>query len=403
MPNSFFLLLSLFTNPVPDTIEQADPPGVVFLSIPAGARETGMGSSGTGKCDDPAGIKYNPGAIGFFNNFQLAITNQGPPPGAGRFLEDAWLKSLSFLLYEETKNLTPEPPWLGWLIYGMRYIYGICVCPIKNYGIFGLNYLYFTTGLTDIIDPQGNYLGSFYSYDYAIGITHGKCIKRLGMGFTMKYVYSFLFPDWIEWAEGGSGHTVAFDFGIQYRLKGLNGGISLLNLGPRIKYGDRAWDRLPTRFNWGISIEPVVILDSILLKDKLLFENLKFHDIINIKYNLDRSHDFEYPDTDIWHGSGWEFKFFNYFSYRFGSFEWMGKSNGIGLNLGIYTIDVAKYYGDAYHVQLTINPALSNYATDDYTKRKVFTLSSLFIAPGSAQFYKGEGVKGSLFFIPGLI
>ncbi|MEO0142874.1 MAG: hypothetical protein ABIL15_05955, partial [candidate division WOR-3 bacterium] len=96
-------------------------------------------------------------------------------------------------------------------------------------------------------------------------------------------------------------------------------------------------------------------------------------------------------------------KFFNYFSYRSGSFEWMGKSNGIGLNLGIYTIDVAKYYGDAYHVQVTINPALSNYATDDYTKRKVFTLSSLFIAPGSAQFYKGEGVKGSLFFIPGLI
>ncbi len=401
MTTCFFLLIPLFANPVPDTI--IEQPALSILSVPAGARAAGMGSTGTGKSDDPIGIKYNPGAIGFFNDFQLAVMNQGPPPGMGRFFEDAWLKGLVFLIYKDTKNLTPESPWLGWLLSDMRYTYSAAVVPVKNYGVLALNYLYFTTGLTEVIDPQGNYIGSFYSYDYAIGVSYGKCIKRLGIGFTLKYIYSFLFPDWIKWAEGGEGYSGAIDIGVQYRLKGLNAGGSLLNFGPRIKYGERATNRLPTRLCWGISIEPITILDSILLSDKLEFGNLRISNILNIKFNLDRSYDIEYLDSDIWHGTGWEFKFLNYFSYRFGSFEWMGNSNGLGLNLGIYSIDVAKYYNDAYHVQITINPALTNYATDDPEKKKIFTISSLFIVPGSAQFYKGEGLKGGLFFIPGLI
>jgi hypothetical protein len=396
-------LLFLFANPVIDPTYER--PAVPVLSLPAGARIVGMGSSSTGDGDDPIAIKLNPGALGFFEDFQLAIMDQGLPPGGGRILEDAWLKSLGKRFYNGTQNLTPEPPWLGLLHDGMRYIYGTGVFPVKNFGIFGINYLYFTTGVTDVIDQYGNYIGSYTSYDYAIGISFGKRFGRMGIGMTGKYIYSLFFPEWIPWIEYGDGYTFAIDMGVQDRFKGLNFGFSLLNFGPGIKYEEESITRLPARLSWGISIEPIVVLDSIFFKGRLCINDINVTDVLNIKYNLDRSYDFDYPDEDIWHGSGWEFKFFHCIAYRFGSFEWMGKSNGIGLNLGIYSIDVTKFFYDfdSYHVQLTINPKLTKYTTDDYTKRRLFTIGSLFIAPGSAQFYKGEGMKGAFFFLPGII
>ncbi len=383
---------------------QIERPGVVFLSIPAGARPTGMGSSYAGDGNDPVAIQYNPGAIGFFNTFQLAIMNQGPPPGAGRFIETAWLKSLSYLFYKQTETLTPEPPWLGWLHSGMRYLYGVGVVPIKKYGTIGLNYTYLSTGLTDVIDPNGNYIGSYQSYDFAVGITYGMQVKRIGMGITVKYIYSFLCPDWIDWIEEkGDGYSFAIDYGIQYRFRGLNGGLSLLNLGPDIKYEPFTSSRLPTRLKWGISIEPIVMLDSLFFPDRLSFKNIKLTDLISVKYNLDRSYDFKYLNEDIWHGSGWEFGLLNYIYYRMGSFEWMGKSNGLGINFGIYAIDISKFYGESYHVQITISTDRTGFATDGFGKRKFFTICSAFIAPGASQYYKGDGIKGTLFFLPSLV
>jgi len=393
----------LFANPVIDSIYER--PAVPILSLPAGARIVGMGSSSIGDGDDPIAIKLNPGALGFFEDFQLAIMDQGLPPGGGRILEDVWLKSLGKRFYNGTQNLTPEPPWLGLLHDGMRYIYGIGVLPLKNYGVLGMNYLYFTTGVTDVIDPYGNYIGSYMSYDYAIGASFGMRFKRIGIGMTGKYIYSSLIPDWVYWIKLGDGYSIAIDIGFQLKFKGLNFGISLLNFGPGISYGPNETFRLPTRLGWGFSIEPLIALDSIFFKTRFCINDINVTDVLNIKYNLDRSYDFDYPDEDIWHGSGWEFKFFHCIAYRFGSFEWMGKSNGIGLNLGIYSIDVTKFFYDfdSYHVQLTINPKLTKYTTDDYTKRRLFTIGSLFIAPGSAQFYKGEGIKGTLFFLPALL
>lgn len=383
---------------------QIERPGVIFLSIPAGARATGMGSSYAGNGNDPAAIQYNPGAIGFFNEFQLMIMNQGPAPGLGRFIEDAWLKSLSDLFYEQTKALSPEPAWLGWLPEGMRYIYIASTFPTKRYGTYGLNYTYLNSGLTEVIDQNGTYIGSFRSYDFAIGISYGRCVKRIGMGITLKYIYSFLFPDWIPWIEDrGDGYSFAIDCGIQYRFRGLNGGVSLLNLGPDIKYGINSSSRLPTRLKWGISIEPIVMIDSLLFRDRVILKNIRPADIINVKYNLDRSYDIKYLEEDIWHGSGWEFGLLNYIYYRMGSFEWMGKSNGLGINIGIYAIDISKFYDESYHVQITISPDRTGFATDDAVKRKIFTICSSLITPGAGQYYKGESIKGTLFFTPSLI
>lgn len=161
--------------------------------------------------------------------------------------------------------------------------------------------------------------------------------------------------------------------------------------------------RLPTRLKWGITIEPIVIIDSLFFLDRLLFKNIRLSELINIRYNFDRSYDFKYLEEDIWHGSGWEFGLLNYVYYRKGSFEWMGKSNGFGINYGLYAIDVSRFYDESYHVQITIMPDRTDFATDDPRKRKIFAICSSLIAPGAVQYYKGKSIKGTLFFAPSLM
>ncbi len=390
------ILLNIF-NP---TSLSSDRPGVPFLSIPISAQAWAMGSTGTTLVEDPSVIQFNPGAIGFFDNFNITVINQGPPPGIGRVAEDVWLKALATLVYDETKNLIPEPSWLGWLHPDMRYIYGGCIIPFKRSINFGASYTYFATGKTDVIDENGQYLGSYTPYDYAIALSAGRCLKHLGIGITAKYIYSLLVPDWVPFWNGVNGNSWAIDFGIQYRYRGLTFGLAMQNLGPRINYSSWSSERLPTRFRWGICIEPVIILDSILIEEEMTF---KVNDFLNVRYCIERSYDAKYPEEDIWNGRGMEIRILKYFSYRFGRFEWMGKSSGFGIVFGIYKIDMAKYYGDAYHVQLTINPGATRYLADNETKRKIFTLGSIFIVPGAAQFYKGEGIKGTVFFIPAIL
>ncbi len=66
----------------------------------------------------------------------------------------------------------------------------------------------------------------------------------------------------------------------------------------------------------------------------------------------------------------------------------MGKSNGFGINFDLYTIDDSRFYDEFYHVQITITPEKTNFIADDAGKRKLFTICSIFIAPGAAQYYK---------------
>jgi hypothetical protein len=405
---------SLYANPVIiDTLPPPQPqyksPGLVFLSVPIGARAVGTGSTAMGSVDDPCVLHYNPGALGFFDEIKFAVMNQGLPPGTGRLMEEGLLYATGQVLYD-TNLVKPEPNWLPWLHSGMRYIYGSAVIPVKRIGTLALNHKYLTTGETEVINPNGDYIGSYISYDIATSVSYGRRFGRLGTGLTAKYIYSFLCPDWaldlFPGSLGGIAQTFAFDFGLICRLYGIGIGASLLNLGPRYSYLATSSERLPTRVCWGISVEPIVLFDSLyhlVYKEQLMIYDIPIHYFVNVKFNRDRSYDAEYLNDDIWRGSGWEFRFLRRFYWRFGSFAWMGNSTGVGIDLEIMELDITRFFGESYHVQITIKPERKGIQMPaDSRKAKYLTAASALIAPGAAQFYKGEGIKGTLFFVPGL-
>jgi len=388
----------------------ADRPGAVFLMIPPGAKALARGAGFTGDCNDPVSFYYNPAAIAFHDKFTLTILNQGLPPGMGRLIEQGILAAAGEVFYGET--IQPEPAWLDQLQSDMVYNYFTYAMSIHGIGSIGLSTTYINTGVTEVYTVDGTYLGSFETYDAALGITYGKkLLNRFGVGITSKYIYQYALPAWVslglpelDFDQSGIGTAWAVDLGILYRLWGLNIGASAQNLGTNIRYTESgSLYRLPLRIRGGVSIEPFVFFDSLYQKQPTKIFGKPIYDVINIKLNYDNAYDPYEPD-DTWESFGCEITFWNFFSYRTGKWDYMGTSRGIGFNLRNVEIDIAKYFNwDTYHVQLTfhsISPP-DNIKNDLKLHRSLIAASSL-LAPGGGQFYKGESIKGSLFFVPSM-
>ena len=84
--------------------------------------------------------------------------------------------------------------------------------------------------------------------------------------------------------------------------------------------------------------------------------------------------------------------------------EWVIDKGGIGLNLRNIEIDIARYFDyNTYHVQMNfyaVKP--SENIINNKKLNKALIIGSSALTPGGGQFYKGEGIKGSLFLIPSL-
>ncbi len=403
----------------------AERPGAVFLMISPGARAVSMGSAFTGLCDDPSLLWYNPGGLGLYDRFGLLVMNQGFPPGIARFIEERYL-FMSFSVADPftvrtDDHLSPEPAWLPGLHSEMQYIYSACIFPIRDVGNFGIHYTYLTTGTSEVRNAQGEYIGEYESYDLAAGLSYGARLwNRLGVGISAKYIYSYLVPDWV-WRElpelgidrGGTAQSFALDLGVLYRIWGIGAGVSMQNIGRDIHYTETgSKDRLPTRIRWGVSYDPVVALDSILstAEHKPPLGISSFFDF-TIAYDM--SYDFVDLD-DSWESFGFEATFFSIFSYRYGRFQddmggRRGKTWGFGFNLRNIEIDIAEdsdiydFRSENWRVQMTVHaiePPAKLKTNDEL--HKILTVSSAALAPGGGQFYKGEGIKGALFFVPSL-
>jgi hypothetical protein len=385
-----------------------DNPVVVHLSIPPSATATAMGHAFVASIGDPSIVYYNPGALGIYDRFGFTFMNQGFPPGIARVIEEGLLTFTGKVLYRN-EAISPEPTWLP-LTEGMRSVCSAALLPHGTHGTFGVNLSYFTCGQTDVYNFEGQYLGSYELYDYAIGLSYGrKFSRRHGIGITAKYIYSTRITEWSpqELPELNGGLTVAFDAGVLSRIYGFGFGASITNLGPRIKY---AYDtistgyRLPTRYRWGISFEPVVMLDSLLSLSKYRINDMPVTDLFNIRFCYDQSYDPEETAAEQrWECSGWELTFLKHFSYRFGSFSIWGETSGVGLKLHNIELDVAKYYGDSYHVQISLfSHRPPEHIKENQKLHRAFIITTAALAPGGAQFYKGEGLKGSAFLAPAL-
>lgn len=209
-------------------------PGAVFLMIWPAARPTSLGGAFTAIADDASCLYYNQGGLAFL---------------------------------ERTNATLMHCNWLPGLYPGMYYEYLGVSHTLPQRGTIGANVIYLTTGETDVINEQGQFLGRYTTFDVAPSVGYGfPVLPNLGVGFSAKFIYSFLVPEWV-WKvmpelgieRGGTGITWAADAGVLYKpLPNLNLGLSVSNLGPNISYTSSGEsDPLPRMLRLGLAYYPV--------------------------------------------------------------------------------------------------------------------------------------------------
>jgi len=215
-------------------------PGACFLFIWPTARSTALAGCITGLADEQDAVYFNPGGLGF---------------------------------QEGTGGVISGGPWLPGLWPGMYYLYasagyGVSFSdPLINNLNIGANWTYLTTGETDVINERGEFIGRYRTWDAALGIHSGINLSDyLGVGANLKFIYSYLVPDWV-WKvmpelgieRGGTGGTFGADIGVLFKpFKLASIGLSMNNLGPNISYSSSGEsDPLPRMLRLGVAFTPV--------------------------------------------------------------------------------------------------------------------------------------------------
>ncbi|MFO7676322.1 MAG: PorV/PorQ family protein [bacterium] len=209
-------------------------PGAVFLMIWPSARPTALGGAFASIADDASAVYYNQGGLAFLEGTHATLMHAN---------------------------------WLPGLYPGMYYEYAGVTRQFQEKGIAGMNVIYLTTGETDVINEVGQFLGRYTTFDVAVAAGYGyPVLRNLGVGFSAKFIYSFLVPEWV-WEvmpelgieRGGTGVSWAMDAGVLYKpWDFLNVGLSLANLGPNIAYTSSGEsDPLPRMLRAGFTAYPV--------------------------------------------------------------------------------------------------------------------------------------------------
>lgn len=293
----------------------------IFLIISPGARQVAMGSAFTGIADDATAMYYNPGGLAFSEDVNIGFMNP-------------------------SSLLLGHPAWLPGLYSGMKHAYigGLVPLPIGR-GSLGIGYTYLSTGETIGIDSVGNEIGRWETYDYALILSYGeKVTQNLGVGVSLKYIYSFLAPDEVIWLvlhqkHGRTAKTFAFDWGMLYKtsIPGLSVGISYQNLGSEgLSYvGAGILDTIPSLVRAGLGFSAI----------PLLKKNLPPF-ILDLNFSVDLVKSLVGEKHKIWYSGGAEITLENKFSLRGGYFydkegKRVGITYGCGMTIRSFQIDIA--------------------------------------------------------------
>jgi len=273
-------------------------PGAVFLMIWPGSRPTALGGAFTAVADDATATYYNIGGLGFQNRGAITLQHAN---------------------------------WLPGLYPGMYYEFLGATRSLRQKGTLGFNIIYLTTGRTEVINEQGEYLGEYNTFDIAATIGYGyKVLPKLSTGVSFKFIYSFLVPDWVFLVmqkelgniSGGVGTTWALDMGLLYKpFPFLSIGAALQNLGPNIAYTTSgASDPLPRMLRIGLNYMPI---QSKLFRLSLIPEMTKV--LVGMFYDpedtLTFSQELSYEYKEAWKSFGIELTYYDFLSARLGYFE----------------------------------------------------------------------------------
>lgn len=216
-----------------------------FLNIGVGARATALGGAFTSVADDATASYWNPAGLTSVETIQLA------------FSHFAWYQDIT-------------------------YEYLAAAYPASNRFAFAVSASYLSYGTIEGYDINDEPTGPLSSvYDMAVGISAGySATENLSVGLTSKYIILSL-------AEV-SASAVAADIGINYHRNNLNAGLSLVNLGQKLKFNDSE-DNLPLAIRAGVSGYP--FSSSILTTFEL--EN-QFYGDFSIKNGIEYNYESRY-------------------------------------------------------------------------------------------------------------
>lgn len=205
--------------------------GGISLTFPIGARFNALGEAGTAASTDITAMWWNVGGFAF-------AADSGKRRGL-HFMDSPLAAGLA------------DDVRLDFIGYGQH---------VEGWGMIGGTFTYLTQGEQIATDENTNELGTFRSYQFAVGLAYGaKLTPNLGVGLGVKYFRDHLAPDeFTKDNASGSGSTWAVDVGAHYKLPMRSAaGISVTNLGPDISFIDADQsDPMPLTLRVGLATTP---------------------------------------------------------------------------------------------------------------------------------------------------
>lgn len=215
----------------PATAQIVQTTAVPFLQIEPDSRAAGMGMTGVGVADNASALYWNPAGLAGQTGSEVSFTHA---------------------------------PWLPALGADLSYEYLAGKHTVDGIGTFAGHLTYLNLGEQERTDAQGNVLGTFKSYDLAVGASYGTNItETLSVGTGLRLIYSNLAGGVeVEGQETRAGVAVGVDLGLLWSPNVGDGkvephiGFNLANMGPSIQYSDSEQaDPIPTNLRFGGSVD----------------------------------------------------------------------------------------------------------------------------------------------------
>ncbi len=375
--------------------------GGFFLTFPKGAVMASMGFSGSSRWEDPSAIFLNPAAGAFVDGATFSSTNT-TTFGLGEL-------PLRFVL--DQVKVTREPYWIfpGSDIknryWESGFTYKVSHPVIKRFSI-RVTGSRFSLGEIIARTKDGREVARYTPYDRFTALSLSVLVKPgIGVGYTLKNVYSFLIPpevlkDILGYEYGGDANTYTNDFGLLIDPGyGLAFGISLNNLGGKLNYTKKSADLLPKYIRSGMTFR---------LQDALSrCFNIDMHDIFGLTFSYDIMRDLVGEHHETWKGYGLEWGLLNLLYVRVGKFtdknaDRIGNTKGYGVHIGAIQVDVADD-GDIYlekhnwWVSLTLRTQKNHSIVERKLDPKVFGGIQAILFPGAGHVYFGNP-RGIIYF-----
>ena len=228
-----FLLAVMLAVPAHGQVAQSS---ALFLRIEPDSRSAGMGNAGVAIADNANAMFWNPSGLAFQEDTQVGLTHAN------------WLPEFNANLFYE-------------YLVGTHRVDGV--------GTFGGNVQFLNLGETEIRDKQGNRLGVTNSFQLAISTSYARKISdRLGVGTSLRYIYSKLSSGELDGTGDGNAAALATDLSALYRsapfsLGGadatFSAGLNIANLGGTLDFNKQEIGRDPIPAN--LRVGPALTFD----------------------------------------------------------------------------------------------------------------------------------------------